>query len=540
MDFMTTARTRGLLVLALCLVFGAALSVAFSQDIFWDTKNYHLYNAWAFLHDRYALDITAAGMQSYFNPLPDIPYFLLATGPLSHWPRVLAALQGLWFGALFYLVVRIAVRLAELQKRRFGVADVCAVLIGITGTMAVSQIGSTTNEIQLAVLLLLGFYLLLPLLSPEGVTHPMRRALLAGLCCGIAAGLKPTAIVYPPAMALALLFALGVGRKSAWQAVVVYTVGASIAFVLSYGVWAWHLYQVTGNPIFPMFNQLFHSPLTAQTGGTDGQFRPRNVLQWLFYPFFWIHKQRGLVTEAVFADARYALAMLAVASMALLGLRRRSTAARPTDPALRMLMIFVGVGYVLWMALFSILRYAVPVEALTGLTMLCAVRAWRPQWWQPTTKAAAGTLVLLLVLILATTTYPSWWRGAYRQQVFEVNVGPIEANSLVILAGSPDGYLATQIPNAESLQFVGLTWFTTVSRGYGLWDMTQKRLREHTGPIYLVRRDDPANAYQLALLQEMLPGHHTSDCHPISSNMEAGRGGNDHAKGLSLCRLLKD
>lgn len=41
-------------------------------DINWDVQNYHYYNAWAHLHDRYSIDLAPAGMQSFFNPLFDL------------------------------------------------------------------------------------------------------------------------------------------------------------------------------------------------------------------------------------------------------------------------------------------------------------------------------------------------------------------------------------------------------------------------------------------------------------------------------------
>ena len=104
--------------LGICLCIGALLSIKLGQDAFWDTKNYHLYNAWAFLNHRYARDIAPASMQSYFNPLLDVAYFLLSTGPLAHWLRMLAAVQGLWFGALCYMMLRITFRLAHYQHRK--------------------------------------------------------------------------------------------------------------------------------------------------------------------------------------------------------------------------------------------------------------------------------------------------------------------------------------------------------------------------------------------------------------------------------------
>lgn len=74
------------------------------QDACWDLKNYHLYNAWAWLHGRPTTDLAPAGLQSYFSPYLDLPYAWLALGPLKHWPRVLTAVQGLYTGLAFYMV----------------------------------------------------------------------------------------------------------------------------------------------------------------------------------------------------------------------------------------------------------------------------------------------------------------------------------------------------------------------------------------------------------------------------------------------------
>ena len=537
-----STRTRQFASLAGCLAFGAVLSVFARQDAFWDTRNYHLYNAWALLNDRYAHDITAAGMQSYFNPLADLPYFILGTGPLSHWPRMLAALQGLWFGGLLFVLFGIATTLARLQQRRFGMADIFAVLIGASGTMAVSQIGSTTQEISLAVFVLTGLWLLLPLCSPEPVVRPGYRALLAGVCCGLAAGLKPTAVVYPPAMALALLWAFGFSRDG-WKVATTYAIGAAMAFLLSYGWWGWHLYQLTGNPMFPMFNQIFHSGLTQPVGGTDGQFRPRDIGQWLFYPFYWLAKKKGIVGEPTFADPRYAVAMLAVFVLAWTHLaakrREKNPAERSGTPALRLVAVFVSVAYVLWMVLFSILRYAVPIEAMTGLLMLCAVYAAAPRWWQTSVPSWRNGVAmgLLFGLIALGTYYPTWGRTTFGKQVFAVDPGQVEPGSLVLFAGSPAAYLAPFFPNAASLDFIGLTWFTRSSQGFGLWQETQHKIAEHQGALYATLRDGAEFDGEIAVLRDLLPGYTFASCNPVRSNLETGKGGNDRSMGLRLCRL---
>src|SRR4051812_35601818 len=60
------------------LLFGF-LSLALGQDDNWDLRNYHWYNPYALLNGRLQIDMAPAQWQSYFNPLIDVPYYLLTT-----------------------------------------------------------------------------------------------------------------------------------------------------------------------------------------------------------------------------------------------------------------------------------------------------------------------------------------------------------------------------------------------------------------------------------------------------------------------------
>src|SRR5438105_2208625 len=91
-------------LLVLCLVGASVLSWMLGQDANWDLKNYHLYNAYALLAGRWGIDFIPASLQTFFNPLADIPYYILATKVFLTLPRVLAAVLGLYYGALAYFV----------------------------------------------------------------------------------------------------------------------------------------------------------------------------------------------------------------------------------------------------------------------------------------------------------------------------------------------------------------------------------------------------------------------------------------------------
>jgi hypothetical protein len=522
-----------------CLVIGAMLSVALGQDASWDLKNYHLYNAWAALNDRAAHDFAAAGMQSYFNPLADLPYYLLGSGLLKNSPRLLSACQGLWYGLLLFTLFVIARRLAKSQQRTLGWPDLLAVLIGATGTMYVSQAGLSSNEVPLACLILIGLAQLMPLYDAQRPAAIASRVFLAGMCGGLAVGLKPTGIIYPPAIALALLLTLR-PTLFAWRLVFVFVAGNALTFALSYGWWGWHLYQLTGNPIFPLFNQIFHSDWVASINGTDSRFRPRNLGQWLFYPFYWIKRAQSIVTEVRFADPRYALTMLALIAIALRPLfaKRRPASAAFAPGATGLLAVFVASAYVAWLVLFSILRYAVPIEALTGLIMLSAIHAFIPARSAEAPRrpyAATAGMATLLLLICALTRYPNWGHTPYTAQPFEVAPEVVEPNSMVLILGGPHAYLAPFFQRSEDIAFVGVTWFTRSAQGYKLHETTKRRIAEHKGPFYVVRRDDAGE--DLVLLAQFMDGYRETDCHPIRSPLERDKRGRDDTLGLRLCRV---
>jgi hypothetical protein len=65
-------------IVALLIVLATATgsySIHLGVDQMWDLKNYHLYNPLAALDDRYLYDIAPAGLQSYYNPILDFPFF---------------------------------------------------------------------------------------------------------------------------------------------------------------------------------------------------------------------------------------------------------------------------------------------------------------------------------------------------------------------------------------------------------------------------------------------------------------------------------
>lgn len=493
--------------LVMCLLaLSALVSLSLGQDANWDLQNYHLYGPFALLNGRYALDLQAAGIQTFYNPLIDVPYYLLAMDIMPGWPRVVQALAGLPYGLLIWLTVCIARRVLPLAwgQRRWPV--VIATLIGATGTATWSEVGTTFGDIPLAVLVLTGCLLLLRVVG--GTRRPLLTCLAAGLVLGAACGLKPTVLVFavPAALALAVALLPAAGRMLASLAA--FGVGGVVASAVFYGWWGWRLFVAYGNPIPPYMNQIFRSPWFLPEAGTDPRFKPHGWLQTIFYPFEWARGGQNLVAEITYRDARFAVAWIAV--VLLLGtaaalvlrprLRRHMTFSYVllAAPATRFLLVFCVLSFALWEVGFAIIRYAVSLEALVGVVILLGLRVAAELWTEVASARgfrggsrvpAVGVASVLAVGLVLSANYGNWGRiGRPGARVFTIPVHELAADSLVLIAGKPRAFLAPFL-TGPGVAFIGVE---DMSGGTRMWDAAKARVAGHQGPIFILgRNDDP-------------------------------------------------
>src|SRR4051794_7126671 len=88
----------------------AAFVIVLGKDMSWDFRNYHFYIPYAFIHGRMGFDVAVAHQATYYNPLLDLPFYLLAMHAPS-WLAVgvLGAVQGASVVPL-YLIARSMLR----------------------------------------------------------------------------------------------------------------------------------------------------------------------------------------------------------------------------------------------------------------------------------------------------------------------------------------------------------------------------------------------------------------------------------------------
>ncbi|WP_082151651.1 GtrA family protein [Caenimonas sp. SL110] len=418
--------------------FGA-VSMVLGQDTNWDLYNYHLYNAWAFLTGRLHTDLAPAGMQTYFNPLIELPYYWMAMNLPA--PAV-AFIMGAAHGITLLLVASIVRRVRPQASTR----EVWLLaLAGCTGAAFLAGFATTMGDNTTALLVLGAFVLCLRGLGSDRVAI----FVVAGLMVGAATGLKLTNAVYAVGLAAALLVT-GMPWRWRLRSVTALTAGGIAGIALTAGFWFWMMWQQFGNPLFPQFNSIFGSPMASPMGMGDPRWGPKTAFEWVAYPFVFIHNPfrigemplRQLLWPAVY------VAFIAWGAVTLV---------RRDKPILadgsRMVFAYVSVSYLLWLAIFGIGRYTVAMEVLLPLMLwLLLEQIWPDRAW----ARRAGIAVIAVAVLTSVIPFRTWGHASFAERSFRVpDLGLADpSRDTLMLIAQPVAWMAVHLP--PELAFVSM------------------------------------------------------------------------------------
>lgn len=222
----------------------------------WDRGHYHAYAGYAWAEGLVGRGFLPMGGQSFLNPLPYVPAWLLTRAGVGEMATAaaLAAWHGLavWF---VWLIARDRVGPGAGAWLAGAFALLTPVFLALAGT---SYADGTT-----AVPLLAGVWCCIR--AGAGGAAAGRWALAGGFALGLAALLK---LSNAPAAALAPVLLMGAGLAGRrWRRLAViglFIVGGLVGAVAGGGAWAQHLYRTYGNPVFPMAAFLFQRAATDE------------------------------------------------------------------------------------------------------------------------------------------------------------------------------------------------------------------------------------------------------------------------------------
>ena len=470
------ARWLALVLLFAGPLFFGVLALYLGQDANWDLRNYHWYNAYAFVTGRY-----------FYNPTLDVPFYLLATHvPARVAGFVLGAAQGLNFVLLFMLA---HVSLIIPNPRHKVLACAALAAIGMLGGGGIAQIGTTFYDnvtslgLFLSALIVVRHYKML-------VRGSVRRAagisLLAGFPAGLMMGLKLPSVIFCLGLCFALLLVMGSLRRRVMISFL-FGVGVLMGLAVSLGHWAVFLQTHFGSPLFPYFNDVFKSPLAPFTSARDTQFLPPSWHDRILFPFIFA-KNPLRAGEIPWRDLKipvlYALLPLALAARFFLGSRVQASEHIAVPYAARYLLWACVIAYAAWVAIFAIYRYLVPLEMLAPMLIVFAVGLL------PLRARTRGLVAASVLAVLAATVQPGNWtrldRWLDRAVQADIPPVPLESSPMILMAGfEPYSHVVSAFP--PEIPFVRIqSNFASPDENKGINAVVRERLTSHKGSFLLL------------------------------------------------------
>jgi hypothetical protein len=428
--------------LGVTILFWAGFVLVLGKDTSWDFRNYHWYAPYALLNGRLGFDVAVAHQASYYNPFLDVPFYWLAVHTHA-WVALglLGAVQGANVVPL-YLMARSALRIPDYKLGAGALA-----ILGQFGALTLTEFGTTYYDNVMSVLVLSGLAVLV-LCRGTLREGPLGRAALiaggAGFLTGCAFGLKLPEMPFCVGFAVALLALRGDLKHQAVR-LLAGGIGGALGVALFSGWWLLHIYHLTGNPLFPYFNDYWKSPLVLAAPYRDLRFVPTHFWREVFFPILFSIDWH-VADDLGFQDIRVVLAYLTVIpALLLIAVRRQSKDALIDAGAALPLMAFAAAAYFAWLKFFAIYRYIILLEMLGPLLIVTAVGLFPlPR------RARYLALAALCFAMLVTARSDFLERAPLEDPYVQVALPPIPRpdHSMVLMTGdAPMGFITPSLPH---------------------------------------------------------------------------------------------
>jgi len=493
--------------LGIAILFWAAFVIVLGKDTSWDFRNYHWYAPYALLNHRMGIDVAVAHQASYYNPYLDVPFYWLATRTHA-WIALgmLGAVQGASVVPL-YLMGRSSLRV-DARPQDIKIMAGALALLGQVGALTLTEFGTTYYDNVMAVLILIGLAIVVCKREtlrngPLGRTAAISAA--AGLITGMAMGLKLPEMPFCVGFAAALVAVGGSWKQMATRLAAGGLAGV-IGFAIFSGPWMLQMWHMTGNPLFPYFNEYWKSPLALEAPYRDLRFVPTHFWRQLFFPILFTMDWH-VADDLGFQDIRVLLVyVLLIASGLLWLLRRQSRDPLVENRTTAILFAFTAASYVTWLKVFAIYRYIILYEMLAVLLIIAAVGL------MPLARRARYILLAGLAALCLVTARSDFLEHAPVEDPYvQVALPPIPHpnNTMVVMTGdAPMGFIATTLPPGIAVLRID-GWMVQPRDGTRITRDMKRRVAAHLaggGDLYLIadagdmtRAHDALADYRLAI-----------------------------------------
>ena len=425
---------------------------------------------------------------SFGNPVLDVFTYLTANTLDLH-IHLYSFVMGLFFGVLLHVLFLFNRLFFDFDTPKGKLAVVLSMTIGTTGFATWFQIGSSTGEIPVSILVLSGLYILIRhwfVLKDISKKH----LFLAGFLLGTGAALKLTAAMYCITSGITvLLFFKKLPRPV--HSIFWFISGGLSGFLLFNGFWMIMLYKEYQNPLFPFFNAIFKSDWFPPVNPRDTEHTAGSTpLSLLMIPLMTIvHSEKfPVVGYCTFTDFRFLIAFVLLAGFCCRAVKKNVA---PVRDRTNFILVFALTSYLFWLLFFLIIRYTVPIENILGILFTLVIFSGENP------KSFLPLKIVMLCLLLSTPFLSESWTDLKKGTT--VTAAPdtpdINGNTLVLLANPASSLLFADIarkhPEARAVSLYSkplLFWKTNGSiTGYGKFkELRDKIIEEHNGDFLVI------------------------------------------------------
>ena len=280
-----------------------------------------------------------------------------------------------------------------------------------------------------------------------------------------------------------------------------------LGFLLLGGAWFGYLYAHYQNPFFPFFNGFFQSPLITAESFRDLRFMPTSLTDWLAYPFVWLVNSLR-VWELPFRDLRVVVLYPLLLVLPICCWRRLAGEAR----ALRLVLVFLLLSYLVWLMMFSIYRYLAVVEMLTPLVLFTLLVSF---------TRSRRVQIAGILLLLCTQFFVDFQRPIAMPELQADSPSTLQAlpaDALVLINSlEPLGFVALWLADDIPMVRTRANFMHQQTPTFSFRIEAEQRVRTHHGPVFLLNSakglNAPFLAADLARMDLVLGGQNA--CRPV-------------------------
>lgn len=454
-------------------IFFGLWSLMLGQDRNEDLANYHLYNAFAFLNDKLNIDFSVGSIQSYFNPILDLPYFwLIQNTP----PQMVSFFMGTLHGLIYIPLAIIIKKIIFFKANKSHYIVIFLALAGCLTGNFLAGLGNSMGDNLTALIEIVSFALII--YYWEDINNSSQKAivilLFSGLISGAGLALKLSNVPFAMSMCIALLLSSNTDLKKRFSISLLFGIGVLIGMGIFGGFWYQTMWQKFHNPVFPLYSNIFPNAFLSFDDYSESQFGPKTIIEYIFFPFvsaFDYHRAgRGLIHQFIWPLLETLCILILINNFYI---RKILIDARE-----KFLFYFVLFAYLIWMILLSYQRYIVTIELLTPIVLYLLISLLNPNKnnWK-----LIKTIVILSILITLIGGFGTFGHSSYKKYALEAEIPIIEfpeKSSVLMPDKSPIGWLVTLFP--KDLAFIRLNQFKNS------FEYTYELLQKRQGKIYAI------------------------------------------------------